>query len=253
MSMDLFDTYARAFEARRETVMSVAEYLEGCRSDPLMYAGRARAPARRDRRAGDGRHLEGPAARAHLHEPHDPRLSGVRRILRHGRDDRADRRLLPPGRAGAGGAQADPLPARPRRRRKVLARRAHQGADGGAADLRAEGGRGYQPGLREPALPVRSGNDGAAAREGIRHPAPPPDRPDEPLVPEAARRVRRRHHENSRSPRSCPRACGRSGSPRPSRATRTTRTSPRWSARSTSASSRCTRRTIPTPTPIRAG
>src|SRR5215207_2929017 len=39
MSMDLFDTYARAFEARRETVMSVAEYLEGCRSDPLMYAG----------------------------------------------------------------------------------------------------------------------------------------------------------------------------------------------------------------------
>jgi serine protein kinase len=39
MSMDLFDTYARAFEARRETVMSVAEYLEGCRADPLMYAG----------------------------------------------------------------------------------------------------------------------------------------------------------------------------------------------------------------------
>ena len=39
MSMDLFDTYARAYEARRETLMSVAEYLEGCRSDPLMYAG----------------------------------------------------------------------------------------------------------------------------------------------------------------------------------------------------------------------
>ena len=39
MSIDLFDTYARSYEARRETEMSVAEYLEGCRNDPLMYAG----------------------------------------------------------------------------------------------------------------------------------------------------------------------------------------------------------------------
>lgn len=36
---DLFDSYARAFEARRETVMSLQEYLEGCRDNPLMYAG----------------------------------------------------------------------------------------------------------------------------------------------------------------------------------------------------------------------
>ncbi|MBI1339720.1 PrkA family serine protein kinase [bacterium] len=39
MSKDLFDSYARAFESRRETVMTVAEYLQGCRKDPLMYAG----------------------------------------------------------------------------------------------------------------------------------------------------------------------------------------------------------------------
>ncbi|MBI1358842.1 MAG: PrkA family serine protein kinase [Alphaproteobacteria bacterium] len=39
MSRDLFDSYAKAFESRRETVMTVAEYLEGCRDDPLMYAG----------------------------------------------------------------------------------------------------------------------------------------------------------------------------------------------------------------------
>ena len=38
MSTDLFDTYARSFEARRETVMTVAEYLKGCKTDPLMYA-----------------------------------------------------------------------------------------------------------------------------------------------------------------------------------------------------------------------
>ncbi len=38
MSSDLFDTYARSFEAKRETVMTVAEYLKECKSDPLMYA-----------------------------------------------------------------------------------------------------------------------------------------------------------------------------------------------------------------------
>ncbi|MGD2133486.1 MAG: PrkA family serine protein kinase, partial [Maricaulaceae bacterium] len=39
MPSDLLDSYARAFETRRETVMSVTEYLEGCRDDPLMHAG----------------------------------------------------------------------------------------------------------------------------------------------------------------------------------------------------------------------
>jgi serine protein kinase len=36
---DLFQTYARSYERRRESEMSLAEYLEGCRSDPMMYAG----------------------------------------------------------------------------------------------------------------------------------------------------------------------------------------------------------------------
>ncbi|MEX6508106.1 PrkA family serine protein kinase [Jiella sp. M17.18] len=35
----LFDYYAKTYEARRETVMSVADYLDACRTDPLMYAG----------------------------------------------------------------------------------------------------------------------------------------------------------------------------------------------------------------------
>ncbi len=39
MSRDLFDSYTKNFETRRETVMSLGEYLEGCRNDPLMYAG----------------------------------------------------------------------------------------------------------------------------------------------------------------------------------------------------------------------
>src|SRR6478609_5809674 len=36
---DLFTNFARSYDARRETEMSLSEYLEGCRSDPMMYAG----------------------------------------------------------------------------------------------------------------------------------------------------------------------------------------------------------------------
>src|SRR3712207_1485557 len=37
-TLDIFADYARSFEARREADMSVAEYLEACRTDPGMYA-----------------------------------------------------------------------------------------------------------------------------------------------------------------------------------------------------------------------
>src|ERR671921_251641 len=37
-TQDIFADYARSFEARREADMSVAEYLEACRTDPGMYA-----------------------------------------------------------------------------------------------------------------------------------------------------------------------------------------------------------------------
>ncbi len=35
---ELFRDFASGYEGRRETVMSLAEYLEGCREDPMMYA-----------------------------------------------------------------------------------------------------------------------------------------------------------------------------------------------------------------------
>src|SRR3984893_1290410 len=37
----LFNAFARSFEARSETDMSVAEYLESCRGDPMRYANAA--------------------------------------------------------------------------------------------------------------------------------------------------------------------------------------------------------------------
>src|SRR5215207_2748792 len=36
---DLFTSFARSYDARRETEMSLVDYLEGCRDDPMMYAG----------------------------------------------------------------------------------------------------------------------------------------------------------------------------------------------------------------------
>ena len=93
---------------------------------------------------------------------------------------------------------------------------------------------------------------GADAGGALRHSAPPPDRADEPVVPQAARRVRRRHLALPRRQDPALAAAPDRRSPRPNPATRTTRTSPRWSARSTSASWRRMRRTIPTPTAIPA-
>ncbi|MBR9973668.1 PrkA family serine protein kinase [Magnetospirillum sulfuroxidans] len=38
---DIFIQYARSYEGRKETEMSLSEYLDGCRADPLMYASSA--------------------------------------------------------------------------------------------------------------------------------------------------------------------------------------------------------------------
>ncbi len=219
----------------------------------VLLCRRRRADAEGDRRAGDDRHEPGWASWPHLHEPHDQGLPGVLRFLRDGRDDRAHRRLLPPRRAGARGAQADPLSARPGRRRQILARRAAEAADGERAGLCAEGRQGDQPGLREPARPVRSDDVRRRTGKALRHSAAAADRHALALGGQAARRVRRRHHQIHRRADAAVAAASRSASPRPSPATRTTRTSRAWSARSISASSSSSARTIPTPIPIRAG
>ncbi|MBI1250558.1 MAG: PrkA family serine protein kinase [Alphaproteobacteria bacterium] len=39
MSDDLFQSYARGYEARRDSEMSLQDFLEGCKSDPGFYAG----------------------------------------------------------------------------------------------------------------------------------------------------------------------------------------------------------------------
>jgi serine protein kinase len=36
---DLFSSFAKSYDSRRETEMSLSDYLAGCRDDPMMYAG----------------------------------------------------------------------------------------------------------------------------------------------------------------------------------------------------------------------
>src|SRR6201995_3721962 len=40
-SDQVFNTFMRSFEARREKEMSLSEYLEACRTDPMLYANAA--------------------------------------------------------------------------------------------------------------------------------------------------------------------------------------------------------------------
>src|SRR5213076_3191130 len=114
----IFGLYAQSYENRREVEYSLEDYLRACSDDAAFYAG----PAERLLKA--------------IGEPDHQGLPGLRRrFLRHGRHDRADRRVLPPCRAGPRGAQAGALSARPGWRRQILPRRAVEAADGEGAGL----------------------------------------------------------------------------------------------------------------------
>ena len=190
---DLFAAYARGFEANREAEMTLPEYLEACRDNPMMYAT---ATERLLAAIGEPEMVD-TAKDARLGRIFMNRTMrvypAVLRILRHGRDDRADRRLPAPRRAGSRGAQADHVPAWPGRRRQVIARRTAEGTDGNASHLCAEGRRPVEPGVRKPARAVQPRAHGSDAGGSLRYPAAPADRTDEPVVHQATRRIRGRH------------------------------------------------------------
>ena len=166
---DLFSDYVRNYEARRQAEMTLEEYLRGCRADPMMYAS---APERLLAAIGEPQIVD--TAR-------DQRLGRIfmNRTIRtypsfaefYGMEETIEQivELLPPRLAGSRGAQADPLPAGSGRRRQILARRAAEGADGGASDLCAEGRRRDEPGVRKPAGPVRSRSERTRDRGSVRH------------------------------------------------------------------------------------
>ena len=79
---NIFDVYAQAYESQKQHRMSLREYLEGCRSDPSMYASTAE---RMLRAIGEPELVDtsqGCAARPHLHEPHHQGVPGLQGLLR---------------------------------------------------------------------------------------------------------------------------------------------------------------------------
>ena len=221
-----------------ETDMSLAEYLEACRADPMCMPRRAE------------RMLAAIGEPQMVDTSKDPRLGRIfmNRTIRvypafaefYGMEETIEQIVCFFRHAAQGLEERKQILylLGPGRRRQVVARRAAEAADGAGAVLRAEGRQRARPVYESPLGLFDPETMGADARRALRHPAPPPHRPDEPVGGQAAGRVRRRHPQVHGRQAATRRGCARSASPRPSRATRTTRTSPRWSARSTSASSR---------------
>ena len=129
----LLDDFRSNYSATQNEEMSLEDYLDLCKRQPAAYATAAE------------RMLAGIGEPELVDTRNDSRLSrifgnrvirrypGVRRVLRHGGRDRADRRLLQACGAGSRGEEADPLPAGSGRRRQVVDRRAAQGGDGKAS------------------------------------------------------------------------------------------------------------------------
>src|SRR5580658_4856699 len=90
----LFDAFARTFEARRETEMPIAEYLESCRGDPMRYASAAERLL------------------AAIGEP---------QMIETAKDSRLGRIFIPSCSSRTGGAQTDSLSSWAGRRRQVVA------------------------------------------------------------------------------------------------------------------------------------
>ena len=78
----LFNAFARSFEVRSETDMSMAEYLESCRGDPMRYANAAE------------RLLAAIGEPQMIDTAKDARLEFVARMVGRGYTERQVRRLV---------------------------------------------------------------------------------------------------------------------------------------------------------------
>ena len=188
----LFNAFARSFEARSETDMSMAEYLESCRGDPMRYANAAE------------RLLAAIGEPQMIDTAKDPRLGRIlNRTMRvypafagfHGMEETIER-IVGFFRHAAQGLEE---------RKQILYL---LGPVGGGKSSLAErlkalmevhpiyvlkAGDELSPVFESPLRPVRCGAARPDDRGEVRDSAPPPQRADEPLVLQAARSVRRRH------------------------------------------------------------
>ena len=189
----LFNAFARSFEARGETDMSISEYLELCRSDPMAYANAAE------------RLLAAIGEPQMIDTAKDARLGRIflNRTIRtypafskfYGMEETIER-IVGFFRHAAQGLEE---------RKQILYL---LGPVGGGKSSLAErlkslmevhpiyvlkAGDELSPVFEIAAQPVRSRDARRDHRRTLRHSAAPADRVDEPVVLQAARDVRRRH------------------------------------------------------------
>ena len=249
---DIISRYSEAYANRRETEMTIADYLEACQDDPSCYA----SPAERL--------LSAIGEPTTIDTSKDARLSRIfmNRTIRtypafsefYGMEETIER-IVAFFRHAAQGLEE---------RKQILYL---LGPVGGGKSSLAErlkalmevnpiyvlkAGDQISPVFESPLSLFDPEKMGSFLEQRYNIQRSAPERPDEPVVPQAARRIRRRHFP-------LPRGEAQSVAPasdrrlrRPSPATRTTRTFLRSSARSTSASSSGSPRTMPMPTASRA-
>ena len=245
---DLFAAYTRSFETHREAELTLAEFLQACRDEPMIYATATErllaaigepemVDTSKDARLGRifmNRTIRMYPAFSEFYGMEET-IERIVGFLRHAAQGLEERKQIMYLLGPVGGGKSS------------LAERLKALMETYPIYV-LKAGNELSPVFESPLGLFDPETMGELLEERYGIPPPAPDRPDEPVVPEAAGRIRWRHLAIPRGRSSCRRGCARSRSPRPSRATRTTRTSPRWSARSTSASWRCMRRTTRTPT-----
>ena len=206
----LFNAFARSFEARSETDMSMTEYLESCRGDPMRYANAAE------------RLLAAIGEPQMIDTAKDARLGRIffNRTIRvypafsgfHGMEDTIER-IVGFFRHAAQGLEE---------RKQILYL---LGPVGGGKSSLAErlkslmevhpiyvlkAGDELSPVFESPLGLFDPDTFGPHARGEVRHSAPSPDRLDEPVVLQATGSVRRRYLAGSGSRKSSRRDCVRS-------------------------------------------
>ena len=127
---EIFSLFSSAYARERREAMSVTDFLEGCRDNPGMTAS---AAERMIAAIGEPEIVDtskDPRLGRIFMNRTIKRLSGVRRTSTAWKRRSSGSSASSARRAGPGGAQADPLPAGPGRRRQILAGRAAEDADG---------------------------------------------------------------------------------------------------------------------------
>ena len=190
---DLFAAYARGFEANREAEMTLPEYLEACRDNPMMYSTATErllaaigepemVDTAKDARLGRifmNRTIRVYPAFAEFYgmEETIERIVGFFRHAAQGLEERKQIMYLLGPVGGGKSSLAERL--------KALMEK--------HPDLCPEGRQGNQPGVRKPARPVRSERMGDMLEKRYGIPQRRLTGLMSPWCDQAARRVRRRH------------------------------------------------------------